>query len=158
RRGLALREADDALEKSMDNNTDAAAIDVGVIDPAVIDPALIDPTLIDPALESVRPYVGAVPFQRSDEQKFFGREREADELASLVVAHPVVLLYAQSGVGKTSLINARLIPVLEKEEECQVSPPARVAGTLPPGIDPQAMRNPSMFYALDRWSDGRLSR
>jgi hypothetical protein len=44
------------------------------------------------------------PFEREDSQHFFGREREASELLSRVVAHPALLLYSQSGAGKTSLL------------------------------------------------------
>ena len=65
-----------------------------------------------------QPYVGPRPFERNDldQAMFFGRDYEADELVSLVFAHQVVLFYAQSGAGKTSLLNAGLIPLLEKEE------------------------------------------
>src|SRR5262249_28802300 len=121
----------------------------------------ITPTLagIEVIPEPQRPYVGAVPFQRSDEWRFFGREEEAEELAARIVAHPVLLLYGQSGVGKTSLINARLIPQLEREEECQVFEPVRVAGPIPRELSPGEIRNCFMFHALDRWKQrGQTSR
>ena len=81
----------------------------------------------------LQPYVGPRPFERKDQALFFGRDREARELLSLVVAHEAVLLYAQSGAGKTSLLNARLIPLLE-EKGFQVLPTARVRGSIPEGI------------------------
>ena len=59
-----------------------------------------------------QPYVGPRPFERKDQTLFFGRDREADDLLSLVVAYEAVLFYAQSGAGKTSLINAGLLPFL----------------------------------------------
>jgi WD40 repeat protein len=71
------------------------------------------------------PYVGPRPFELGETGLFFGREREQRELLSLVVAHRVVLLYAASGAGKTSLLNAALVPALE-EEGFDVLPPARV--------------------------------
>jgi hypothetical protein len=58
------------------------------------------------------PYVGPVSFQTKDEHKFFGREREAGDLASLVAAYPATLFYATSGAGKTSILNAKLLPAL----------------------------------------------
>ncbi len=58
------------------------------------------------------PYVGPRPFEKDDALRFFGRHAEANELVSLIVAHPVVLLYAQSGAGKTSLLNAEVLPAL----------------------------------------------
>jgi len=73
------------------------------------------------------PYVGPRPYERADSHLFFGRGREAEEILSLVIAHPIVLLYAQSGAGKTSLLNARVIPLLEGQY-AQVFGPARVGG------------------------------
>ena len=55
------------------------------------------------------PYVGSRSFEERDQRIFFGRNREADDLLSLLFAHRCVLLYAQSGAGKTSLVNAGLI-------------------------------------------------
>ena len=78
------------------------------------------------------PYVGPRAFGREDSQFFYGREREARQLASLVIAQRVVLLYAPSGAGKSSLINASLIPRLERRNRIKVLPVARVGGGLPP--------------------------
>ncbi|MCH7748851.1 MAG: ATP-binding protein, partial [Acidobacteria bacterium] len=54
------------------------------------------------------PYIGPLPFGREDADLFFGRVREVDDLVSLTFAHRAVLLYAESGAGKSSLINAGL--------------------------------------------------
>jgi len=40
-----------------------------------------------------KPYVGPRPFGHDEKDIFFGRDREARDLCSLVVAHPV-LIYA----------------------------------------------------------------
>ncbi|HEV2765532.1 MAG TPA: hypothetical protein VGV38_21290 [Pyrinomonadaceae bacterium] len=93
------------------------------------------------------PYVGPRPFDREDAPVFFGRDAEANELLSLVVAHPVVLLYAQSGAGKTSLLNARLLPLLE-ERRAEVFGTARVSGELPAGLAPEDVDNIYVFNAL----------
>jgi Novel STAND NTPase 1 len=71
------------------------------------------------------PYVGPRPFEPGDAGRFFGRRREVRELLSLVIAHRVVLLYAASGAGKSSLLNAGLIPSL-LAKGFQVLPPARL--------------------------------
>ncbi len=76
------------------------------------------------------PYVGPHPFQPEQSHLFFGREREASELLALVIANRVVLFFAQSGAGKTSLINARLIPELQGKG-FEVLPTGRVSGELP---------------------------
>ena len=75
------------------------------------------------------PYVGPRPFETEDQGRFFGRDREASDLLSLVVAHRAVLLYAQSGAGKTSLVNARVVP-MQRDEEFEVFPTARLRATL----------------------------
>ena len=71
------------------------------------------------------PYIGPRTFEESDREFFFGREREARELLSLVIAEPLVLLYAQSGTGKSSLINTLLIPRL-RDEDFHILPKCRV--------------------------------
>ena len=80
------------------------------------------------------PYVGPRTFSRQERDRFFGREQEARDLFSLVVSERLVLFYAQSGAGKSSLINTRLIPLLE-EANYEVLPPGRVTGELPAGLN-----------------------
>ena len=60
------------------------------------------------------PYVGPTPFEYNDKDaaRFFGRSRETDEIVSLIFGHPLTLVYAQSGAGKTSLINAGIIRIV----------------------------------------------
>ena len=76
------------------------------------------------------PYVGPHPFQPEQSHLFFGREREASELLAIVIANRVVLFFAQSGAGKTSLLNARLIPELQGKG-FEVLPTGRVGGEMP---------------------------
>lgn len=54
------------------------------------------------------PYIGPRPFSEEEWELFFGREQEAADLRSLVLVDRVVLFYAPSGAGKTSLINTSL--------------------------------------------------
>ncbi|MFC1717078.1 hypothetical protein ACFL6S_25670 [Candidatus Poribacteria bacterium] len=103
-----------------------------------------------------QPYVGPRPFERADQSSFFGRDREARDLLSYVVAHEVVLLYAQSGAGKTSLLNAKLIPLLE-EKGFEVLPPARVRGSIPEGIEPDQIPNLYVFNTLTSWAGDESS-
>ena len=63
-------------------------------------------------MSSGNPYVGPRTFRQDEGHLFFGRDREARDLLSLVVSEQLVLFYAQSGAGKSSLINTRLIPNL----------------------------------------------
>ncbi|MCL4869223.1 MAG: hypothetical protein KJ063_09650 [Anaerolineae bacterium] len=84
----------------------------------------------DELTSSTNPYVGPRTFLEEDARLFFGREREARELLSLVISEPLTLFYARSGAGKSSLINTRLIPGL-RDEEFFVLPVTRVSGALP---------------------------
>lgn len=102
--------------------------------------------------DKLQPFVGPRPFEKADKEVFFGRDHETTELLSLIVAHPVVLLYAQSGAGKTSMLNAGLIPALEKEG-LEVFPPARVSGADIYETGPDSIPNVFIFNALTRWID-----
>ena len=97
------------------------------------------------------PFVGPRPFRREDADLFFGRRDEADELLSLVVAEREVLLYAQSGAGKTSLLNAGLRPLLEKEG-FEVLPIARVRYESREEIETGQVANVFVFNVLTSWS------
>jgi hypothetical protein len=105
-----------------------------------------------PESQERNPYVGPRPFERQDRDLFFGREREASEVLSLIIAHPVLLLYAPSGAGKTSLLNAKLIPLLE-EEEFEVLPLARVWGLIPEDIELEEIPNLYVFNTLMSWAE-----
>ncbi len=94
--------------------------------------------------ERDNPYVGPAAFSTRQKDLFFGREREAKKLLSLISSTNVALFYAPSGAGKSSLLNARLIPALQ-EKKVDVLPVARVGGEAPQGLDP---RNVYVFNAL----------
>jgi hypothetical protein len=98
-----------------------------------------------------KPYVGPRPFGHDEKDLFFGRDREARDLCSLVVAHPIVLLYANSGAGKSSLLNAGLVPLLEARG-CEVLPPARVGGRIPDAIKTTEVDNVYAFNVLSSWA------
>jgi len=62
-----------------------------------------------------RPYKFLDYFEAADQAIFFGRDEEAGILQNQIMAHKLTILFGQSGVGKTSLINAGIIPRLEEE-------------------------------------------
>jgi len=78
------------------------------------------------------PYVGPRAFREQDH--LYGREQELAELVDLLVAERVVLMYSPSGAGKTSLIQASLIPELRRQR-FRPLPPARVNLPVPTGTD-----------------------
>ena len=69
---------------------------------------------------STNPYVGLRPFDLDDSEDFFGRDRDARLLRLKIISAPLTLLYARSGLGKTSLLRVLTIPDLEKHENCRV--------------------------------------
>jgi WD40 repeat protein len=70
------------------------------------------------------PYVGARAIQKGE--ALYGRDREVEELLDLLMAERIVLLYSPSGAGKTSLLQAGLLPRLE-DERFQPLPILRVS-------------------------------
>ncbi|MEY4106527.1 MAG: hypothetical protein RL181_869, partial [Bacteroidota bacterium] len=60
-------------------------------------------------------YPGATPFSVEQEHIFFGRAQDTDNLFRLVRRETMVVLYGKSGLGKSSLINAGLIPRFREE-------------------------------------------
>jgi WD40 repeat protein len=106
-------------------------------------------------LTAPNPYVGPRTFERKDAARFFGRETEARDLLALAGSQRLVLFYAQSGAGKSSLINTRLAPQLEARG-LYVLPVGRVGGELPAGVT--AVENIYLFnlmLSLDQGRDGR---
>ncbi|MCP3959957.1 MAG: hypothetical protein GY719_19095 [bacterium] len=61
------------------------------------------------------PYRGLHAFRYSDRHVFLGRDKIAENLFAKVLVSPLVVLFGHSGSGKSSLINAGLVPALRKE-------------------------------------------
>lgn len=104
--------------------------------------------LADGTLDAGNPFPGPKPYRRDQEKLFFGRSNEVEELTSLVLSTSAVLLYAQSGSGKSSLLQAGLAPGLEGFSY-QILPTVRFgrAGLGPPG-DRAEKAPPNPFVEL----------
>jgi len=59
-----------------------------------------------------RRYPGTGPFGPEDAALFFGRKRETEELYLRTLSVPLLLQFGRSGLGKTSLLQAGLFPLL----------------------------------------------
>lgn len=96
------------------------------------------------------PYVGPRPFDLGQGRYFFGRLREVKELVSLIAAHKELLIYAESAAGKTSLINAALIPALERAGSVVFQPTGRFQGD---SLEASIHSNGNIYVrnALSRW-------
>jgi energy-coupling factor transporter ATP-binding protein EcfA2 len=69
------------------------------------------------ALSSERPFPGLRPFEYADHAFFFGREEQCYSLYSLLELSQFVAVVGSSGSGKSSLVRAGLLPLLERETE-----------------------------------------
>ena len=106
------------------------------------------------------PFVGPRAFEADDRARFFGRDTERELLASLVMTHRDVLLFAVSGAGKSSLLRAGLVPDLTRRrsvgrgryrrevQKMEVLPVATVSGTLSDTLEQGAVSNIFVFNAL----------
>ncbi len=62
-------------------------------------------------LQPSAPYVGAAPFHEKDAKRFFGRESVVEQV--LASHRPFTAVFGPSGSGRTSLLEAGLLPALD---------------------------------------------
>ncbi|MFC7840129.1 hypothetical protein [Streptomyces sp. NPDC057382] len=107
-----------------------------------------------PAPGGVCPYRGLASYRLEDARWFFGRERSTDALVEQLAAVPsagggLVMLVGASGAGKSSLLNAGLVPALREGAPADGGAAAdldgegrvgreRLVAQLLPGSDPLA--------------------
>src|SRR5664279_4925648 len=72
-------------------------------------------TVVQAAIDEQNPWPGLGSFDEGAERFFNGRRNESAELRRLVLNAPLTVLFGASGLGKTSLIQAGLFPLLRKE-------------------------------------------
>lgn len=63
-----------------------------------------------------RRYPGLRPFERSQSAVFHGRQDDIIRLSNLIIRERLVVLFAKSGMGKTSLLQAGCAPELERQD------------------------------------------
>ena len=73
-------------------------------------------TSVDPQ----NPWLGLASFTEETRQYFYGREEEVAELARRVQRKLLTVLFGQSGLGKTSILRAGIVPRLRPEGYCPV--------------------------------------
>jgi len=75
------------------------------------------------------PFVGPRAFRTGE--VLYGRDRETRKLVNLLIAERIVLLHAPSGAGKTSLVQAAVVPQM-RERGFEVFPAIRLNAAAPP--------------------------
>jgi serine/threonine protein kinase len=63
------------------------------------------------------PFAGLAPFQEADADRFYGRTREVGAVLARLRSCPLIALAGPSGVGKSSLVRAGIIPQLKSSGE-----------------------------------------
>ncbi|RIK33355.1 MAG: hypothetical protein DCC55_35125 [Chloroflexi bacterium] len=123
--------------------------------------------------ETPNPYKGPEPFGKDDSSRFFGREMAIKKLVDYVQSQSIVVLYGKSGTGKTSLLNAGIIPRLDALgwSKIFVHPPVRfnskspdetysnvAARTLVPRLVDDTSRSNELADLLPRQSNRQSER
>jgi len=63
----------------------------------------------------MNPFVGLRPFREEERHLFMGRELAIDYVETKSALNPLTLLFARSGIGKSSFLTTRLIPDLRSQ-------------------------------------------
>jgi hypothetical protein len=72
------------------------------------------------AVDARNPWLGLVSFSEETRAYFFGRDEEVAELARRVQRKLLTVLFGKSGLGKTSILRAGLVPRLRDHGYCPV--------------------------------------
>lgn len=67
--------------------------------------------------EPIYRYRAVKPFEEEQSMLFFGRDEEIGQLSELIFSNKLTVLYGKSGYGKSSLLNAGILPRLKKEND-----------------------------------------
>jgi hypothetical protein len=81
-------------------------------------PALAD--VVATSVDERNPWLGLASFTEETRAYFYGREDEVAELARRVQRKLLTVLFGQSGLGKTSILRAGLVPRLRGQGYCPV--------------------------------------
>jgi tetratricopeptide (TPR) repeat protein len=73
------------------------------------------------AVDARNPFAGLQSFGETDQAYFRGRDAESRDLFRLVRREALTVLFARSGLGKTSLLHAGLFPLLREAQYLPVS-------------------------------------
>ena len=72
------------------------------------------------AIDAEHPWLGLASFSEETLAYFYGREDEVAELGRRVQRKLLTVLFGQSGLGKTSILRAGIVPRLRPQGYCPV--------------------------------------
>jgi len=79
-----------------------------------------DSTAVHPSVDAQHPWLGLDSFTEETRAYFYGRDEEVGELARRVQRKLLTILFGQSGLGKTSILRAGIVPRLRSQGYCPV--------------------------------------
>ncbi|MGE5616957.1 MAG: ATP-binding protein, partial [Bacillota bacterium] len=103
-------------------------------------------------VDEEHPWLGLDSFSEETRGFFYGRDEEIGELARRVQRKTLAILFGQSGLGKTSILRAGIVPRLRREGFCPVYVRIDYA---PESPSPSAQIKQAIFRAtesLGRWT------
>lgn len=95
-------------------------------------------------------YPGPRPYREDESDRFFGRGYAIAEIADLWIGKRLLVLYGRPGVGKTSLLQAGVFPILQRDSAVHSVPVGRVSA-LPGRPLRVASGNPYLDSLLATW-------
>ena len=87
---------------------------------AVVKPGAPEPAAAGATVDERNPWLGLASFTEETRRYFFGRDEEVAELARRVQRKLLTVLFGQSGLGKTSILRAGLVPRLRGQGYCPI--------------------------------------
>jgi WD40 repeat protein len=96
--------------------------------------------------DATSPWPGLESYTESSRRFFFGREKETEELVRLIRRNTLTVLFGQSGLGKSSLLQAGAFPVLREADYLPLY--LRLDHALPSQNPQSAIRNPQSKDSL----------
>ncbi|SDK85463.1 tetratricopeptide repeat protein [Nonomuraea jiangxiensis] len=100
----------------------------------------------------LKPYAGPHPFTREDGVRFFGRDQEASDLARRWRRDRLTILHGPSGVGKTSLLSAGVLPRLHPTAADVLPVGGVLRSSLVPAAIVPAGGDAQVFALLASWA------
>ncbi|HZF11572.1 MAG TPA: hypothetical protein VFE33_22515 [Thermoanaerobaculia bacterium] len=94
-------------------------------------PLLLDASSPTPPRDA-NPWKGLHFYTEEDQKLFFGRSQETEEFLRLIRRDTLSVLFARSGLGKTSLLRAGVIPRLRQEGFLPITVRLSYAASAPP--------------------------
>lgn len=90
-------------------------------------------------------YPGLRPFDEGEEQNFFGRDEEIEAVCRMLDLEELVVLHGPSGMGKSSMINAGILPALSNVRHWDI--PYHIVTIRLTNYDPEFAKNRLQEYA-----------